>query len=226
MDLNKLKHVTAANLIKLRGEAGLTQAELGAMLNYSDKTISKWERGEAIPDAFVLKQLSALYKVTVDQLLSPVESWRTGKSDPEENIEENIKEEKPYSEEVIIALSVLSVWTAGLMAFVILWLFDLIFWQIFLICLPVSMLLLLVLLCVFKRHKALPYVIAAFVLSIFIMLYFFIPFKNPWQIFLVCIPAVGIVFLACNVKKRPVSLKKIKDKVTGTIKRENEQQSA
>lgn len=200
MDLNKLKHVTAANLIKLRGEAGLTQAELGAMLNYSDKTISKWERGEAIPDAFVLKQLSALYKVSVDQLLSPGESWETGKNDPEENIEENIKEEKPYSEEVIIALSVLSVWTAGLMAFVILWLFDLIFWQIFLICLPVSMLLLLVLLCVFKRHKALPYVIAAFVLSIFIMLYFFIPFKNPWQIFLVCIPAVGIVFLACNVK--------------------------
>lgn len=226
MDLNELKHVTAANLIKLRGEAGLTQAELGAMLNYSDKTISKWERGEAIPDAFVLKQLSALYKVTVDQLLSPAESWETEKSDPEENTEENIKEEKSYSEEVIIALSVLSVWTAGLIAFVILWLFDLIFWQIFLICLPVSMLLLLVLLCVFKCHKALPYVIAAFVLSIFIMLYFFIPFKNPWQIFLVCIPAVGIVFLACNVKKRPVSLKKIKDKVTGTIKRENEQQNA
>lgn len=220
MDLNELKHITAANLIKLRGDAELTQAELGAMLNYSDKTISKWERGEAIPDAFVLKQLSELYKVSVDQLLSPMESWEL----PENGENQGHRDEKTYSEEVIIALSVLSVWTAGLMVFVTLWLFDLIYWPIFVICLPVSVLLLLVLLCVFKRWKALQYVITALVLSVFVMLYVFIPFKNPWQIFLVCIPAVAIVFLACNIKKRP-SLKKIKDRAEGIIKRKNEQGS-
>ena len=55
MDLNELKLVTASNIIRLRTGRGLTQAELGALLNYSDKTISKWERGEAIPDALIKK---------------------------------------------------------------------------------------------------------------------------------------------------------------------------
>ena len=39
MELNELKLVSASNIIKLRTEKGLTQAELGAMLNYSDKAI-------------------------------------------------------------------------------------------------------------------------------------------------------------------------------------------
>ena len=54
----ELKLVSASNIIRLRTQAGMTQAELGARLNYSDKTVSKWERGEAIPDAYVLTQLA------------------------------------------------------------------------------------------------------------------------------------------------------------------------
>ena len=57
MHLSELKLITASNIIKLRTGAGMTQADLGRALNYSDKTISKWERGEALPDAFVLKQM-------------------------------------------------------------------------------------------------------------------------------------------------------------------------
>ena len=82
----------------------------------------------------------------------------------------------------------------------------------------VLLLLLLVLLCAFKRWKALQYVIAVLVLSLFLLLYVFIPFKNPWQIFIVCVPAVGIVFLACNVKKRP-SLKTLKEKLPHGVKK-------
>ena len=48
MELSELKLISASNLINLRTAAGMTQAELGAALNYSDKTISKWERAEAI----------------------------------------------------------------------------------------------------------------------------------------------------------------------------------
>ena len=49
--MDELKLIFASNLIRLRTAAGMTQAELGEQLNYSDKSISKWERGEAIPDA-------------------------------------------------------------------------------------------------------------------------------------------------------------------------------
>ena len=65
MDAAELKLVFASNLINLRTAAGMTQAELGTQLNYSDKTVSKWERGEAVPDAYVLTQLAALFGVTV-----------------------------------------------------------------------------------------------------------------------------------------------------------------
>ena len=75
MDPNELKLVAASNLIRLRTAKGLTQAELGAMLNYSDKTISKWERGEAIPDAYVLTRLSDIFSVSVDFLLSSHDEW-------------------------------------------------------------------------------------------------------------------------------------------------------
>ena len=69
MQLSELKLISASNIIKLRTEAGLTQAELGEKLNYSDKTISKWERGEAIPDAYVLTQMAEIFGVSVDYLL-------------------------------------------------------------------------------------------------------------------------------------------------------------
>ena len=77
MQLSELKLISASNIIKLRTGAGLTQAELGEKLNYSDKTISKWERGEAIPDAYVLTQMAEIFGVTVDYLLSSHDAWES-----------------------------------------------------------------------------------------------------------------------------------------------------
>ena len=66
-----LKEIIAANLIKLRQEAGLTQLQLADKLNYSDKAVSKWERGESIPDLRVLIQLADIYHITVDDIVKP-----------------------------------------------------------------------------------------------------------------------------------------------------------
>ena len=76
MQLEELRLITASNIINLRTSAGMTQAELGTKLNYSDKTISKWERAEAIPDAYVLLQMSGIFGVTVDNLLSSHDEWK------------------------------------------------------------------------------------------------------------------------------------------------------
>lgn len=73
--MDELKAVFASNLIRLRTEAGLTQAELGRQLNYSDKTISKWERAEAMPDALVLLLMGEMFHVTVDYLLHEHSEW-------------------------------------------------------------------------------------------------------------------------------------------------------
>ena len=197
MQLSELKLISASNIIKLRTGAGLTQAELGEKLNYSDKTISKWERGEAIPDAYVLTQLAEIFGVTVDYLLSSHDAWES----PEQQAAR--QEEAGYSVNMIIAISVLGVWTMALTIFVLLWLFDIILWETFAVALPVSILTYMVLICVFRRRRHLQFVIAAFVLSLFILLYFALPMQKPWQLFLIAIPAEIIVFLSCNIRRRP-----------------------
>ena len=67
--VNDLKSVIAKNLIRYRKEKGFTQQELAEILNYSDKSISKWERGEGVPDIYILKQIAELYGVTVNDII-------------------------------------------------------------------------------------------------------------------------------------------------------------
>ncbi len=56
-------------LLALRKEKGLTQKELAEKLHYSDKVISKWERGESLPDLEALDKLSSFYKISSDSLI-------------------------------------------------------------------------------------------------------------------------------------------------------------
>ena len=204
MQLNELRLVSASNIIKLRTGAGMTQAELGAALNYSDKTISKWERGEAIPDAFVLTRMAELFDVPVDYILS-------AHDDRELPQRQDEPEESTVSKWVIIAIAFIGVWTLALAVFVILWISGRIIWRIFLVAMPLSIVTYMVLTCVFRRTKHLQYIIAVLVLSIFVMLYALFPNSNPWQLFLIAVPAEVIVFLSCNIKN-PHLFRKLKKK--------------
>jgi transcriptional regulator with XRE-family HTH domain len=65
----ELKAIVAKNLVDLRKNAGFTQIELAEKLNYSDKAVSKWERGESLPDIETMKRIADLYSVSVDSLL-------------------------------------------------------------------------------------------------------------------------------------------------------------
>jgi transcriptional regulator with XRE-family HTH domain len=65
-----LRRRIAANLQYYRRLSGMTQTELSERINYSDKSVSKWERASGTPDIFVLSALAELYGVTVDNLIS------------------------------------------------------------------------------------------------------------------------------------------------------------
>ena len=203
MQLDELKLITASNLINLRTGAGMTQAELGAKLNYSDKTISKWERAEAIPDAFVLMQIAELFHVTVDSLLRSHDEWKPIA------VEEPETEQVSYSTSRIIEIAVIGIWTLALTVFVALWMVGMIFWQSFVIALPVSVIVYLILSVKFHRRGHLQFIIAALVLSLFVAGYLLCyPRYNPWQVFLILIPAEVIVFLSCNLRvKAPKKLR-------------------
>ena len=64
--MNNLEQIVANNLTELRKEKKWTQAELAEKINYSDKSVSKWERGEALPDLKVLLQMAELFGVNLE----------------------------------------------------------------------------------------------------------------------------------------------------------------
>ena len=69
MQEEALRAAIARNIAFYRRQQGQTQAELAEQLNYSDKSVSKWERGEGVPGIHVLARLAEMYGVTVNDLV-------------------------------------------------------------------------------------------------------------------------------------------------------------
>ena len=122
--MDERKATIASNLIRLRLAAGMTQAEVGEKLNYSDKTISKWERGEVPTDVFLLMEIAALFDVSVDYLIKPHAEI--------EPIVYNKPQEPHYNTRAITAIAV-SLVTALYLTFL-----QNNPWQIFLLLIPIS----------------------------------------------------------------------------------------
>ncbi len=57
------------NLSTFRKSLGMTQLELAEKLNYSDKSVSKWERGDGLPDLAVSAYLAEILGVTINDLI-------------------------------------------------------------------------------------------------------------------------------------------------------------
>ena len=56
-----LTQIIAGNIAQLRKANGMTQAGLAEQLGYSDKSVSKWERAEGVPDVLCLKKIADLF---------------------------------------------------------------------------------------------------------------------------------------------------------------------
>lgn len=67
--MKDIKSVVSANLGALRKQRGITQAELAEKLNYSDKAISRWEKGDTLPDLNVLYEICQFYGITMNDLV-------------------------------------------------------------------------------------------------------------------------------------------------------------
>ena len=189
--MEDLKFITAANIISLRTKAGMTQAQLAELLNYSDKSVSKWERAEAVPDAYVLKHMSEIFGVSVDYLLSSHNDW--------EPISQ--KQKRRYRSEIIVLISMAGIWTLAFFIFIIGWILGHMLWLVFIYAVPISLITLLVFNSVWENGKRNYYIVSTLVARIFVMVYLTLLRWNPWQLLLLIIPAELIVFLAFRVKK-------------------------
>ncbi len=190
--MDERKATIASNLIKLRLAAGMTQAELGEKLNYSDKSISKWERGDVTTDVFVLIQIADIFGVDVDYLLKP------------HNEIEPVIYNKPvntatYTTNMITLVTVLGIWTVALFVFVILWICGMVVGLVFVYAVPVSLITLLVLNSVWNGGRKNRFIIAALVLSIIGTVYLTFLSRDLWQLWLLAIPSLLLVFLGARI---------------------------
>ena len=97
-----LRRTISKNIAAYRKAHKDTQLDLANKLNYSDKSVSKWERGESLPDIYILTQIADLYGVTVSNLI--------GEEAPP-------KKNKPYYHIFILALSVTLVFAIAAVLF-------------------------------------------------------------------------------------------------------------
>ncbi len=188
-----LRQIIAKNIATLRMGHHMTQFELSEKLRYSDKAVSKWERAAAVPDVFVLKQLSEIFRVSVDYLLSEHEGEALPPPPP--------KTEKNRS--VITMLSFIGVWTLAVVLFLMTWIFfPPAHWQIFVYALPASLITLLVFSTIWGNKKTTFLILFLLIPTLLLTLYIlFLPYQL-WVLFILALPAEIILALCFNVTKR------------------------
>ena len=128
--------IIARNLVELRKSKKYTQQDLAEILQYSDKAISKWEKGDSLPDIEVLYQICNLYGVTLDFL--------THEGSIEDKKEYIIPKYEIRNKAIITFLFIIAIWTLGVAAFVAINIYsNKVMWPIFVWCVPLSATLLI-----------------------------------------------------------------------------------
>ena len=191
-----LKDIVAKNISELRVRVKLTQLELGNAISYSDKAISKWERGESIPDAYVLLKLSEIFGVTVDYLLKDHEG------EPPPKVSKSRTNHASVS-----ALSIIAVWTVFAIAYITVYLAAHFSYPLFFMYATiVSLLMLIIFNSVWGRRSLNIIFVSAFVLSLILSIYLILlPIGNFWQINLLMLPALLIVICCFKLRIKRVS---------------------
>lgn len=215
MDDEKLKYQIGANIAAYRKRSGLTQAGLAEKLNYSDKAVSKWERGESMPDVLTLMVLAEQFGITVNDLLVDPNAL-PGNPGTLEKAMTQVSEKalkRKANKNVILALSSTLVWFVALLAFVVMSSFDFLdrySYLLFFYAIPANAIVLLSLRSAwhdFRWNQALISTIAwGSLLSIYVTLYVLLEY-NFWKIFLLGIPGQFAIFLWFRMF-RPVKEKK------------------
>ena len=197
----KLKVQIGTNISNLRKRQRLTQAGLAEKLNYSDKAVSKWERGESAPDILTLVSIAQVLGVTVDDLISdpnalPVQTGAVQHA-MDQVVQKTLK--RKADKRIIVELSSILVWFVALFVYVVLasvgiensWLAF--FWAI-----PADAIVVLSLRSAWKDFRSNKMLISILMwgclLSIYMMPLVLLNI-NVWRIFLLGIPGQVAIWL-------------------------------
>ena len=193
-----IKENVSNNIVLLRKSRQWTQADLAEMLNYSDKTISKWERGESTPDIEMIYQMSQLFEVPIEYFFQENES-----------ITEEVKminQKIMFKNLAKISLWIIVVWFIGICIFIYQNLFNKNgtgYWLSFIWPIPASCVIAFLYFIKYKYFICIPYTLSILVWSILASIYLqFLVFGiNIWLIFLIGIPMQLIIIITYWLKK-------------------------
>lgn len=147
MDGEKTKIQIGNNIAAFRRQLGLTQAELAEKINYSDKAVSKWERGDSVPDVMTLVQLAELFGVTVNDLVGSGTGNAVVSKEPE-------RPKRRVNKLVIQLLASLLVWFVALFLYVVLSSVGIPrSWMGFLYAIPANAIVLLALRSAWRKYR-------------------------------------------------------------------------
>lgn len=201
MNDEKLKNQLGANIAAFRKRSGMTQAALAERINFSDKAVSKWERGESIPDVLTLMELAQLFDITVDDLLKDHNALPENVGKVEQvmgNVVEKALKRKA-DKRIIAQLCTILVWFVALLIFVVCASFEIPkSWISFFFAFPITCIVLLVLRSAWRDFRSNKWLISGimwgFLVSIFMSIWLFAG-RAIWLIFLLGIPGQAAILL-------------------------------
>ena len=183
------KKLIGDNITKYRKMANLTQSDLAKKLNYSDKSISKWERGDSLPDVIVLKQMAGIFGVSLDTLTSD-------KVEKPSKVKQFVNRINT-SRVLISSCATLLVWLVATIVFVALSLFTdwERLWLLFVYGIPVNFIVLISLTKFWKDKWYNFATVSGIIISLPLAIYLTLNMSDFWLLFMVCIPLIALAFL-------------------------------
>lgn len=186
----KLREYFARNLAHYRKALGLTQTQLAEKLNYSDKSISKWERGDGLPDLAVTVQLAEIFGLTVNDMLA----------------------EKPRRRLMTtrnkIIITLLSMGIAWLVATILFFLCEVLFpdikgwWLFYIYAIPISAIVGIVFSCIWWKKIHLLASISTLIWSAALCVMLTVPVPKIYLIFIVAGVLQALTILWFLIKKQ------------------------
>ena len=218
-EIKDMNSIIGSNLLKLRKNMKLTQMEVAEKFNYSDKSISKWEKGESLPSVEVLCELASFYGVTLDDLTKENENLKTLEIVKEDK-SPKLKTPRMFSTRLMITLlSVGAVWLIATILFVVLKLcLDINYYMIFMWAGVASCVVLIVFNSIWGKMRYLFIILTALLWFTLASLHIQILFStnlNIWPVYVLGIPLQVLIILWGALVKKPKGFykkNKIKDK--------------
>ena len=103
-------------IAECRKRENLTQMQLAEKLNITDRAVSKWERGKAMPDSSIMLDLCKILKITVNDLLSgEMISMENYNNEMENKLIEMVKEKEENDERLLLLE-----WVIGILSILVL----------------------------------------------------------------------------------------------------------